>query len=251
MFGIFFFFRNLTSLTMAVLVSGHGLGKNHPKRKDLRQWEMLWWVWLMMELTRIVKLDLISLKTLNCLFSFGSTTFPLQGFIKKKNLPTSTSVTRVVEGGEPSDFKCLFRDWPQPPITGKVYSRNRVGKLHFSISNQLPVFICPQFETSLIMAIHSSVITLFVYSLLLAFHMFTFGDIVYNGDTHCGFCVVLGFFFTLVYCVLFQLRLFRLSLMPLRFTLTNNWLPRPRCLMMDPVVWRFVHLLLEIILMDF
>lgn len=149
----------------------------------------------MMELTRIVKLDLISLKTLNCLFSFGSTTFPLQGFIKKKNLPTSTSVTRVVEGGEPSDFKCLFRDWPQPPITGKVYSRNRVGKLHFSISNQLPVFICPQFETSLIMAIHSSVITLFVYSLLLAFHMFTFGDIVYNGDTHCAFCVVLGFFF--------------------------------------------------------
>lgn len=50
------------------------------------------------------------------------------GFIKKKNLPTSTSVTRVVEGGEPSDFKCLFRDWPQPPITGKVYSRNRVAK---------------------------------------------------------------------------------------------------------------------------
>ncbi|XP_078324668.1 advillin-like isoform X2 [Crassostrea virginica] len=50
------------------------------------------------------------------------------GFIKKKNLPTSTNVTRVVEGGEPSDFKCLFRDWPQPPITGKVYSRNRVAK---------------------------------------------------------------------------------------------------------------------------
>lgn len=25
--------------------------------------------------------------------------------------------------------------------------------------------------------------------------MFTFGDIVYNGDTHCAFCVVLGFFF--------------------------------------------------------
>ncbi|XP_061189061.1 advillin-like isoform X1 [Saccostrea echinata] len=50
------------------------------------------------------------------------------GFIKKKNLPTSTSVTRVVEGGEPSDFKCLFKDWPQPPITGKVYSRNRVAK---------------------------------------------------------------------------------------------------------------------------
>lgn len=235
---------------MAVLVSGHGLGKNHPKRKDLRQWEMLWWVWLMMELTRIVKLDLISLKTLNCLFSFGSTTFPLQGFIKKKNLPTSTSVTRVVEGGEPSDFKCLFRDWPQPPITGKVYSRNRVGKLHFSISNQLPVFICPQFETSLIMAIHSSVFNLFTvfYWLSICLHLETLFIMVIHIVL---FVLFWGFFFTLVYCVLFQLRLFRLSLMPPLFTLTNNWLPRPRCLMMDPVVWRFVHLLLEIILMDF
>lgn len=132
--------------------------------------------------------------------------FPLQGFIKKKNLPTSTSVTRVVEGGEPSDFKCLFRDWPQPPITGKVYSRNRVGKLHLSSKSSNQLFICPQFETSLIMVIHNSVINLFVYFWLLsllAFHLSTFGDIFFNVDTRC-FCVVLVcfFFYICLLCVL-------------------------------------------------
>ncbi|VDH98590.1 advillin [Mytilus galloprovincialis] len=50
------------------------------------------------------------------------------GFINKKGLDPNTSVTRVVEGGEPTDFKCLFRDWPQPKVEGKVYSRNRVAK---------------------------------------------------------------------------------------------------------------------------
>ncbi|KAK3611747.1 hypothetical protein CHS0354_014091 [Potamilus streckersoni] len=50
------------------------------------------------------------------------------GFIKKKELPSNTSVTRVVEDGEPQDFKCLFKDWPQPPVSGKVYSRNRIAK---------------------------------------------------------------------------------------------------------------------------
>ncbi|XP_052079404.1 advillin-like isoform X1 [Mytilus californianus] len=50
------------------------------------------------------------------------------GFINKKGLDPNTSVTRVVEDGEPTDFKCLFRDWPQPKVEGKVYSRNRVAK---------------------------------------------------------------------------------------------------------------------------
>lgn len=50
------------------------------------------------------------------------------GFINKKGLDPNTSVTRVVEGGEPTDFKCLFKDWPQPKVEGKVYSRNRVAK---------------------------------------------------------------------------------------------------------------------------
>ncbi|XP_067686683.1 advillin-like isoform X1 [Haliotis asinina] len=50
------------------------------------------------------------------------------GFIQKKGYPTDTPVTRVVDGGEPSDFKCLFPDWPQPPPPGKVYSRSRIAK---------------------------------------------------------------------------------------------------------------------------
>ncbi|XP_070188427.1 advillin-like isoform X2 [Littorina saxatilis] len=50
------------------------------------------------------------------------------GFLKKKDYPSDTKVTRVVEGAEPSDFKCLFRDWPQPAPTGKVYARSRIAK---------------------------------------------------------------------------------------------------------------------------
>uniref|UniRef100_A0A2C9KVB8 HP domain-containing protein n=1 Tax=Biomphalaria glabrata TaxID=6526 RepID=A0A2C9KVB8_BIOGL len=50
------------------------------------------------------------------------------GFLKKKGYPSDTKVTRVVEGAEPSDFKCLFKDWPQPPPPGKVYSRSRIAK---------------------------------------------------------------------------------------------------------------------------
>ena len=34
-----------------------------------------------------------------------------QGFIKKKGYSSSTAVTRVIDGGEPSDFKTLFKSW--------------------------------------------------------------------------------------------------------------------------------------------
>ncbi|CAL1537095.1 unnamed protein product [Lymnaea stagnalis] len=50
------------------------------------------------------------------------------GFLKKKGYPSDTKVTRVVEGAEPTDFKCLFKDWPQPPPPGKVYTRSRIAK---------------------------------------------------------------------------------------------------------------------------
>ncbi|KAL5006142.1 hypothetical protein ScPMuIL_017300 [Solemya velum] len=50
------------------------------------------------------------------------------GYLKKKELRQNTMVTRVIDGGEPSDFKALFRDWPQPPMPGKVYSRGRIAK---------------------------------------------------------------------------------------------------------------------------
>ena len=34
-----------------------------------------------------------------------------QGFAKKKGYPPNTNVTRVLDGGEPAEFKSLFRDW--------------------------------------------------------------------------------------------------------------------------------------------
>lgn len=33
------------------------------------------------------------------------------GFVKKKNYPMHTPVCRVVEGGEPTEFKALFSFW--------------------------------------------------------------------------------------------------------------------------------------------
>ena len=34
-----------------------------------------------------------------------------QGFIKAKQLKPDTPVTRVIDGGEPSEFKTLFKAW--------------------------------------------------------------------------------------------------------------------------------------------
>ncbi|RWS11482.1 villin-1-like protein, partial [Dinothrombium tinctorium] len=34
-----------------------------------------------------------------------------EGFIEKKNYPSHTPVTRVIDGGEPIDFKSLFKSW--------------------------------------------------------------------------------------------------------------------------------------------
>ncbi|XP_064597998.1 advillin-like [Liolophura sinensis] len=50
------------------------------------------------------------------------------GFINKKEYPSSTPITRVVQGGEPIEFKCLFKSWPQPQASGKVYIKNRIAK---------------------------------------------------------------------------------------------------------------------------
>ncbi|XP_041374750.1 advillin-like isoform X3 [Gigantopelta aegis] len=50
------------------------------------------------------------------------------GFISKKQYNKSTPVTRVIDGGEPVDFKCLFKDWPQPTPPGKVYTNSRIAK---------------------------------------------------------------------------------------------------------------------------
>lgn len=33
------------------------------------------------------------------------------GFLKKKNYPVSCRVSRVVDGGEPAEFRVLFPSW--------------------------------------------------------------------------------------------------------------------------------------------
>jgi len=36
-----------------------------------------------------------------------------QGYVKKKSYPSNTPVTRVVDGGEPTEFKVLFTSWKE------------------------------------------------------------------------------------------------------------------------------------------
>lgn len=54
-----------------------------------------------------------------------------QGFIKKKGYPHCTQVARVVEGGEPTEFKCLFRSWNETNHlvgVGKAHSATKIAK---------------------------------------------------------------------------------------------------------------------------
>lgn len=56
-----------------------------------------------------------------------------QGFIKKKNYPNHTQVTRVIDGGEPQEFKSLFNSWATPGASkglGKTHSVGKIGN-HF------------------------------------------------------------------------------------------------------------------------
>lgn len=36
-----------------------------------------------------------------------------QGYVTKKGYPSNTPVTRVVDGGEPTEFKVLFTSWKE------------------------------------------------------------------------------------------------------------------------------------------
>lgn len=52
-----------------------------------------------------------------------------RGFVKKKNYPNNTRVTRVVDGAEPMEFKMLVASWKDKDETkgvGKTYT----GKLN-------------------------------------------------------------------------------------------------------------------------
>lgn len=50
------------------------------------------------------------------------------GFVKKKGYPSHTAVTRVIDGGEPVDFKQLFVSWynkDQTTAAGLLNQGNR------------------------------------------------------------------------------------------------------------------------------
>ncbi|CAH1789863.1 unnamed protein product [Owenia fusiformis] len=50
------------------------------------------------------------------------------GFIDKKGYSKNTPVTKVVEGGETTEFKAIFKSWPEPKPTGKAYNTSRIAK---------------------------------------------------------------------------------------------------------------------------
>lgn len=54
-----------------------------------------------------------------------------QGFAKKKGYAHATPVTRVIDGGEPMEFKALFRSWKDKNQTvglGKTNTRGNIGE---------------------------------------------------------------------------------------------------------------------------
>ena len=52
-----------------------------------------------------------------------------QGFIKKKGYPEHTRVTRVIDGGEPIEFKNLFKSWKDSNQTNGFGGTYNVGKI--------------------------------------------------------------------------------------------------------------------------
>lgn len=54
-----------------------------------------------------------------------------QGYVTKKGYPSNTLVTRVVDGGEPIEFKALFSSWKErnqttgmgKQSTGKIFKQ--------------------------------------------------------------------------------------------------------------------------------
>jgi hypothetical protein len=54
-----------------------------------------------------------------------------QGYVTKKGYPSNTLVTRVVDGGEPTEFKALFTSWKErnqilgmgKQTTGKLFKQ--------------------------------------------------------------------------------------------------------------------------------
>lgn len=52
-----------------------------------------------------------------------------QSFAKKKEYPVNTNVIRVIDGGEPAEFKTLFRDWKNRDQTVGLGNRNSTSNI--------------------------------------------------------------------------------------------------------------------------
>ncbi|XP_021921948.1 advillin-like isoform X2 [Zootermopsis nevadensis] len=59
-----------------------------------------------------------------------------QGYVTKKGYPSNTLVTRVVDGGEPIEFKVLFTSWKEYNQTSGIGKQNNVGKIATTINNK-------------------------------------------------------------------------------------------------------------------
>lgn len=59
-----------------------------------------------------------------------------QGYVTKKGYPSNTLVTRVVDGGEPIEFKALFSSWKERNQTTGMGKQSTVGKIATTVNNK-------------------------------------------------------------------------------------------------------------------
>lgn len=59
-----------------------------------------------------------------------------QGYVTKKGYPSNTSVTRVVDGGEPVEFKMLFSSWKERNLAAGLGRQNTVGKIASTVNTK-------------------------------------------------------------------------------------------------------------------
>nr|CAD7432912.1 unnamed protein product [Timema monikensis] len=59
------------------------------------------------------------------------------GFVTKKGYPNNTPVTRVVDGGEPVEFKILFTSWRERSLMSTIQPKANSARLSMSIHTRL------------------------------------------------------------------------------------------------------------------
>lgn len=53
------------------------------------------------------------------------------GFIVKKSYPSHTHISRVVEGGEPTEFKALFLSWLEKDLVSNKSTNNKHTGIYY------------------------------------------------------------------------------------------------------------------------